>query len=49
MSIKVAEKIQVWMTAIKLLAAGIIVAGGIYSLSKGIYSPFYKLNYIKEI
>ncbi|CAG2215163.1 BAT1 [Mytilus edulis] len=35
MSIKFAEKIQVFMMAVKLVAAVIIVAGGCYSLSQG--------------
>ncbi|VDI18069.1 solute carrier family 7 (L-type amino acid transporter), member 9 [Mytilus galloprovincialis] len=35
MSIKFAEKIQMFMMAVKLVAAVIIVAGGCYSLSQG--------------
>lgn len=35
MSIKLAEKIQVSMSVIKLVAAGIIMAGGFYSLAQG--------------
>lgn len=40
MSIKWAEQIQVSMTVVKLVAAGIIMAGGFYSLAQGIY--YYK-------
>lgn len=40
MSIKWAEQIQVSMTVVKLVAAGIIMAGGFYSLAEGIY--YYK-------
>lgn len=40
MSIKWAEKIQVSMAVIKLVAAGIIMAGGFYSLAQGI--DYYK-------
>ena len=36
MSIKWAQQIQVSMTVIKLVAAGIIMAGGFYSLAQGI-------------
>lgn len=43
MSIKWAEKIQVSMAVIKLVAAGIIMAGGFYSLAQGI--DYYKTLY----